>query len=320
VSDSDKILELGELPTAQAESVEAKRAAIQEGLVRYSKGGELRAYPWRRRGRSPYEVLIAEKLLKRTTATAAARVYCAFLDRFPTVQSLHTAPQAEIAEALSSLGLQQQRAASFKKLAAYLIDKEGGRVPVELHSLLSVPGIGDYSARAVLSFALKIPAAVVDSNVERILQRVFKWTLPERPNTAQYQAVADSILPKKHHREFNLGMLDLGALVCRPSVPRCYECPIRSVCDYFQDYCGEVTDKNTTLVREREKLPPVASNVRRLRKEKGISLVELARLAGVSKLTIIKIEANRTTPRPETLAKVAAALHVNPDELSRGLT
>ena len=266
-------------------------------------------FPWRQR-RSPYEVLVAEVLLKRTTATAAARVYEDFLITFPSLQHIVSASDEDLVEALSSVGLQRQRAHSLKHLAVWILSKHGGRVPSDLEELLEVPGLGNYSAIAILSFGFDIPAAVLDTNVERILIRVFGNTLPPRPSWKLLGEVAAGLLPKDRHRQYNYGLLDLGRQICRYTNPRCGECPLASGCTYYLNSGGErahqLEESNTAFPQ---------SNLRAIRRDRGLSLKQLAETANVSKLTVIRIESERTSPRRETLEKLAQALRVLPEDL-----
>lgn len=271
----------------------------------------LRDYPWREPSRTPYEVLVAEVLLKRTTATAAARVYDAFIHRFPSIQTINNASEEQLASALSKVGLQRQRAKAIKALARYLTEEQGSNIPSDLDHLLGIPGLGEYSARAVLSFGFGIPVAVVDANVERILSRVFQNVLPQRPPGRLLQELADSLLPRESHMKHNLGLLDLGALVCRYVDLLCLECPLGYICDYYE------WNKARLINEEPGKYETaVGMKLRNVRKEKGIGLAKLAQLAKVSKLTIIRIESGKTSPRPETIAKLAAALGAPIDELT----
>ena len=265
-------------------------------------------FPWRQH-RSPYEILVAEVLLKRTTASAAARVYDDFLHRFPSLQVIASAPYEELVKALSSVGLQRQRAHSMKHLAGWLLSQHDGSIPSDLEGLLEVPGLGDYSATAILSFGYGVPAAVLDANVERILLRVFGNTLPPRPSWTVLRELAQILLPKEGHREYNYGLLDLGRLICRYSDPKCGECPLASVCDFIRAN-GEGTHR---LVEDNDvAIPP---RLRAIRQDRRLSLKRLADAARVSKLTVIRIETGRTTPRRATLEKLARVLCVRPEEL-----
>ena len=131
----------------------------------------LREFPWRGQDTSVYQILVAEVLLKRTTAQAAARLFGWFIVQFPGLESIEEASTGELEEALMPVGLYRQRAKGLKQMAEYLIREHGGQVPDNLTDLLKVPHLGPYSAGAVLSFGYGRPAAIVDSNVQRVLGR-----------------------------------------------------------------------------------------------------------------------------------------------------
>ena len=285
-------------------STEVKRSEFQAAVLRWAESN-IRRYPWRNKCRSPYEIMVAELLLKRTTAAAAARIYEPFLEKHPGVDALAQATEEDLAQDFKSVGLYAQRAKAVAKLAQHLIEREAGSIPSTLNRLSKVPGLGSYSTRAVLSFGYGKPAAVVDANVVRVLTRVFQKDLPERSNANLLQNLADAILPEKAHREFNFALLDLGALVCRYVKPNCNLCPLVNICDYANLQQGPPEAKK-----------PLTSRVRQTRMEKNLSLVKLAQKAKVSKLTIINIEAGRTNPRPDTLRKLAEALDVPMDVLA----
>ena len=267
-------------------------------------------FPWRQ-SESPFEVLVAEVLLKRTTATAAARVYEEFFFRFPVLQKVASATEEELAEVFSKLGLQHQRARSMKALAEWILSRHGGCIPCKLEDLLKVPGLGDYSARAILTFGYDVPSAVLDTNVERILLRVFGDVLPPRPSWTLLHEIAQDLLPSVCHREYNFGLLDLGRLVCRNVQPKCEVCPLTSVCAFFLSSSGQATSQSR--VGKAAELP---SKLRAIRLDRGLSLKRLAEAAKVSKNTVIRIETGRTFPRRETLVKLAKVLRVSAEELA----
>ena len=267
-------------------------------------------FPWRF-NRSPYEVLIAELLLKRTTATAAARVYKDFLVRFPSLQEVASASDDDLIRALSSVGLQHQRARSMKLLAAWLLARHNGTIPNDLEGLLAVPGLGDYSANAILSFGYGVRTAVLDSNVERILLRTFEDTLPSRPSRSVLHMVARKLLPREGHREYNYGLLDIGRLLCRYADPKCQECPLSSVCEFYKR-----SRKGTPQGVRKDSVAALPSKLRAIRRDRRMSQKRLAEIAKVSKLTVIRIETGKTSPRRETLEKLGRALRISPDELS----
>ena len=266
-------------------------------------------FPWRR-DRSPYEVLVAELLLKRTTATAAARSYADFLIRFPSLQHIESTSEEELAGFFSGVGLQRQRARSTKRLATWILTTCDGRIPHDLEGLMAVPGLGDYSSAAILSFGYGVPVAVLDANVERIIVRVFGNSLPLRPPKARLKEIAQHLLPKDKALEYNYGLLDLGRLVCRYIVPNCGKCPLNSICDFY----GKSGVNNIREVPGRYAANPV-SKLQAIRNARGLSQKRLAEFAGVSKLTVIRIESGKTSPRPETLEKLGQALEASPEEL-----
>ena len=253
----------------------------------------LRDFPWRRPGTTLYEVVVAELLLKRTTAPAAARVYPSFIEHYPDAAALARAGEAELSVVLQPVGLSQQRARAITQLAAALMRRRG-RIPRSIRSLEGLPGLGAYAARAVMTFGFGVRTAVVDGNVERVLRRVFGRAMG--PNAARSAVVelAGDLLPRLNHTTFNFALIDLGAEVCKPTRPRCHVCPLRKGCDYGM---GRIR-------------PQAVSPLKQLRMDRGESLTALAVKAGVTRLTIINIEAGRTRPRSETLEKLAEALGV----------
>ena len=162
-----------------------------------------------------------------------------------------------------------------------------------------------------MSFGYGVPAAVLDTNVERILVRVFGNTLPPRPSSAWLRELAQVLLPTEGHREYNYGLLDLGRQVCTYVKPRCGECPLASECDFYNVLSGT----NSQHIKEGTRMA-FTSKIRAIRQDRGLSLKQLAEIANVSKLTVINIEAGRTSPRRRTLEKLAQALKVRPEELS----
>ena len=271
----------------------ARRDKFRRALFTWAESN-LRDFPWRHLGISTYGILVAELLLKRTTATAAARLYGSFIEKYPSIGELALASEDQLVEALEPIGLSKQRARAIQQLALALTQCHEG-LPTSLDLLRALPSIGDYAARAILSFGYDVPMAVVDSNVERVIGRAFYYQPGLVKNRKAIQKTVDALLPRKRHRDFNFALLDLGSLICRPAKPLCSKCPLRRQCDYALQPASVRCD----------------SPLRRIRKEKGFSLLDLASKAGVSKLTVINIEAGRAMPRPETLTKIANAMGVS---------
>lgn len=204
--------------------------AVQAAILDYSRKN-LRDYPWRRGQLTPFQVLLCEFLLRRTHAETIAGYVKPFLSRFPDPRELVRTKESELATFLAPIGLHNQRAHQLKLLADYLVNEEGGKVPGELDRLLLIPGIGEYTARAVLSFGYNRSFAVVDSNVLRVYGRVFRRILGGRPRLQRVQEIADVLVPVECHKQYNFALLDLGATVCSYLHPKCGICPLQKMCD-----------------------------------------------------------------------------------------
>lgn len=211
-------------------SIESRREGIQKNLLEWGKRN-FRQFPWRQK-RTPYSVLVSELLLKRTTATAAKRVFGEFMRLYPNLQTLSLADAEDLENLLSKIGYHKLRTKIFIGLANYLLSRHCGDIPRSKIDLLEIPNIGDYTANAILSLGYGVPSAMVDSNVERILRRLFLKNLSKRTR-GKIQQVADLLAPTRCNQSYNYALLDLGALICRYGVPHCNLCPISRFCDYY---------------------------------------------------------------------------------------
>lgn len=183
-----------------------------------------RDLPWRRT-RDPWAVLVSEVMLQQTQVARVQHRWPVFLDRFPTPAACGAAPLAEVLRGWQGLGY-PRRARNLHATAVAVVDRHDGQLPDILDELLALPGIGPYTARAVLAFAFERDVAVVDTNVGRILAR----QRGERLTPATAQAAADELVPVDHGWSWNQALLDLGALVCGKRAPDCDRCPVRSTC------------------------------------------------------------------------------------------
>lgn len=210
-------------PTPEELVIEFRRRLIEWGRKNYVD------WPWRR-DRTPYKVLIAELLLKRTTRQAAAREYPKFLAKFPDIESIHKASFEEVREAFRPLGLYNQRAKQLKELAAAIMERYGGQIPDRLEDLKSLPGVNDYIAGAVLSFGFGKAAPIPDANVLRIMARVTGFSRMTATGKRKIYRVLERLVPPDRHVEFNYALLDLGGSTCHYQWPKCDKCPIRDFC------------------------------------------------------------------------------------------
>jgi A/G-specific adenine glycosylase len=191
-----------------------------------------RSFPWREAGMEPYEVVVAEILLQRTTAAGVARAYIGFLKRYPSWFSLAQSPLEELENALRPLGLWRQKALAFQQLAP-TIELNGGVVPGTRKELERLPGIGPYTASAVLAIVYGQAEPLLDVNMARLLGRFLGPSEGTETNHKRaLHALALRLVRSKHALEVNWAVLDFGALVCRARRPLCPQCPLRARCHY----------------------------------------------------------------------------------------
>jgi A/G-specific adenine glycosylase len=188
----------------------------------------LRDLPWRRT-RDPWAVLVSEVMLQQTQVVRVVPRWQAFLDRYPTVTSCAAAPLGDVLREWQGLGY-PRRARNLHETARQVAER--GEFPRDLDGLLALPGVGPYTARAVLAFAFELDAAVVDTNIARILARV----AGERLTPKRVQGIADAACPAGDAWVWNQCLMDLGAVLCRPSTPACHECPVRTTCAWHKSY------------------------------------------------------------------------------------
>jgi len=183
----------------------------------------LRDLPWRAT-RDPWAVLVSEVMLQQTQVHRVLPRYTAWLERYPTPSVCAQAPLGELLAQWRGLGY-PRRAQRLHATAQVVVERHGGRLPSTLPELQALPGVGAYTARAVLAFAFEGPAAVVDTNIARVLARVTGLRLTAR----QVQHMADAWVPQGAVWRWNQSLMELGALVCRPR-PDCAQCPLAPTC------------------------------------------------------------------------------------------
>jgi A/G-specific adenine glycosylase len=204
-------------------------ALLRRNLLRWYDSHR-RNLPWRRT-RDPYRIWISEVMLQQTRVQAVLPYYRRFLRHFPDVRALATAPQEQLLACWSGLGY-YSRARNLQKAAQILLRHHRGRFPADLPAALALPGVGRYTASAVLSIAYDLPVPVVDGNVARVLARVFALSADTRraAGKARLEQLAASLLSRRRSGDFNQSLMELGAMVCLPQQPRCASCPIRRSC------------------------------------------------------------------------------------------
>jgi A/G-specific adenine glycosylase len=209
-----------------SDSVTREQTLAGELLAWY--GANARDLPWRRVS-DPYGVLVSEIMLQQTQVPRAASAWVAFVERFPTVAALAAASPADVLTAWAGLGY-NRRAVNLHRAARVIMAEHDGRVPDDLDALRALPGVGEYTARAVLAFAFGQDAAPVDTNVARVLARAVAGS-PLTPAAAR--AVAERVLPEGRARDWGQALMDLGSGTCVARVPRCHVCPIATSCAWL---------------------------------------------------------------------------------------
>ena len=184
-----------------------------------------RNFSWRQ-NTTPYRVLIAEILLRRTTASAADRVYKNFIEKYPDLKTLSEASEMVLASEIKGLGYNIIRSKILKEVSESLLSRYE-YIPDDLDNLISIKHIGLYIAAAILSLGYNSPLPMVDSNVIRIMSRFYGKKISQK----ECFRILESKLPTEF-KTFNLILLDLGALICKPRYPLCHMCPIRKNCDF----------------------------------------------------------------------------------------
>ena len=190
-----------------------------------------RDLPWRAT-RDPYRVLVSEFMLQQTQVSRVAEYYPRFLQRYPTVHDLANARPQSVREAWDGLGY-YRRAENLHRLAQVVVKQHDGRVPDRPDVLRTLPGVGPYTAAAVATFAYQKRAAPVDTNIARVLRRVFRPRLADGVRGERtLAALALAVLPHRPRAawEFNQALMDLGATVCKARRPDCPRCPVRGAC------------------------------------------------------------------------------------------
>ena len=199
-------------------------------LQRWS-ADNLRDFPWRHT-QDPYHLFVAEFLLQKTNAATVAPIYEALLDRYPRIEQLAAAPVEEVAPILKPLGL-FFRAERLSQSVQIILQSHRGRIPKTEAGLLKLPGVGKYTARAILAGAFNRRAAVLDTNVARILERFFGLQGERVKSRCKLLwAAADEAAPARYVGRWNLTLLDFGAGVCTARNPQCDRCPLSPRCTY----------------------------------------------------------------------------------------
>lgn len=217
------------LPAAEAPlDAEWKRSFRRRLLAWYTK--HARDLPWRR-SRDPYRVWVSEVMLQQTQVETVRPYFERFIAAFPTVATLAAADEQDVLRLWEGLGY-YRRARSLHAAAKQVVADHDSRMPGDVATLLTLAGIGRYTAGAIVSIAYDKPAPILEANTVRLLTRLIAYDGQPTSTAGQRRlwAVAEELLPAKGCAAFNQALMELGALVCTPVAPRCEECPVEKLC------------------------------------------------------------------------------------------
>ncbi len=203
-----------------------------------------RKFPWRNKGLSNYQLVIAETLLQRTKAETVSKFFLKFIQEFPSWQSLANAEQDVIEEYLKPIGLYRQRAKRLKLLAIEMV-RRNGRLPKDRVELESIPFLGQYIANAIELIIFNEPSPLIDVNMSRVLERYFgERKMADIRYDPYLQELSYKVVNHSNAKEINWAILDFAALVCKSQKPLCEICFLKSKCNFYSKYKASFQIKN----------------------------------------------------------------------------
>jgi A/G-specific adenine glycosylase len=205
-----------------------RRRFRQRLLTWYRRHG--RDLPWRKTA-DPYHILVSEIMLQQTQVERVLPKYAEWLDKYPSMRVLADAPEQDVAKTWYPLGY-NVRPRRLQSIARESVAKYGGQLPSDEATLLSFKGIGAYTAGAIRSFAFRERAAILDTNVARVLFRVFVATGDPKSHAMRRHlwTLSEALVPNRHVFDFNQALMDFGAMICVARNPRCLVCPMKKSC------------------------------------------------------------------------------------------
>ena len=216
---------------------------------------EKREMPWRN-NRNPYRILVSEFMLQQTKVKTVIPYFERWMKSFPTLQKLARARESTVLKHWEGLGY-YSRARNLKKTAQIILHDHSGKVPESMSEILKLPGVGRYTAGAVLSIAFGKKVPVLDGNVKRVLSRIF--LLNENGRTRKSEnilwEVMENLLPESETGNFNQAFMELGATLCLPINPRCLLCPLKNNCK------AQKTGQQNLYPKKNKKTPPIKIDV-----------------------------------------------------------
>ena len=203
------------------------KSPVSSALLRwYRKNG--RSLPWRNE-KDPYRILVSEVMLQQTQVSRVLIKYPEFLAKYPTFRRLARARTSDVIRAWRGMGY-NNRALRLRSLAQTVVRDFGGSLPSTIEALQNLPGIGRYTAHAIGCFAFEQRVPIVDTNIVRVFNRLFPARQHSPRQTREIWTLAEDKLPRSNVHDWNQGLMDLGAMICTVSIPRCDVCPLKAYC------------------------------------------------------------------------------------------
>src|SRR5256714_10302797 len=226
---------------------------VHSSLLRWY-AAEQRNLPWRST-QDAYAILVADIMLQQTQVERVLPKYQQFLAAFPTLADLAAASTAEVISVWVPLGY-NRRAVSLQSIARQVMAQYDGRIPESIDELLKLKGIGRYTAGAIACFAYRKQVATVDTNIRRVLHRIFLGLEHPAPklNDAQMLTMAEQVLPVGEAYNWNQAVMDLGATICTSNNPQCTHCPLQTDCSAYAEMSQHSLFPSGTVLRELRKV------------------------------------------------------------------
>lgn len=230
-----------------------------------------RVLPWRAAPgvpANPYYVWLSEIMLQQTTVATVKAYFVKFIEQWPTLNSLAQASIDDILHSWQGLGY-YTRARNLYKCAQIIVEEHNGQFPPNLKELKKLPGIGDYTAAAILSIAFDEKATVIDGNVERVISRIYAIEEPLPASKKIVKSHADILTPEKRSGDYAQAMMDLGATICTPTTPKCLLCPVKVDCKALEGVDPQLYPKRL----KKNKRPQKYGFVFRIKRQRDGALI-----------------------------------------------
>ena len=229
------------------------KKSFTQTLLLWNAFENTRQMPWKGE-KDPYKIWISEIILQQTRVSQGIDYYNRFIRHFPNIKKLATAPEEKIYKLWEGLGY-YTRCKNLIETAKFIYKNLEGKFPEKYEDILSLKGIGNYTASAIASFAFNQPYAVLDGNVFRVLSRFFGKEVPINTTEGKkfYGDLSQLLLDKKKPADYNQAIMDFGAVICKPLLPLCVECPFKNECVAFQYNKVSVLPINTKIITQKER-------------------------------------------------------------------